>query len=575
MQRRVVQSEAQAHTRFRADIEGLRGVAVLGVVTFHAFPRLLPGGYVGVDVFFVISGYLITKILVSELDATGRISLSEFWARRARRIIPAASLVLIATVVAATALNPPINFVEAGRDVQAAGAFVENWLLIANAIDYWKQDLNPSLVLHYWSLSVEEQYYLVWPLLLLLAAFATRAVARFGIQRALLATVICVWLISFGLNIYFTAELPPFAFFSTGTRVWQLASGAMLAIVITGPISLPRRLATFLHVAAMVALLAIMLLITRRTPYPGWIALVPTLATCGLIAFGTAGSARLLAQPPLTYIGRVSYSWYLWHWPFLILGGLALGGADIVERGLLVLASLILGVASYHFVETPVRFSPRLVGSPRLSLLLGLLLTGLSIGAGYALATYKAGGLIVLSDGTVLTEKAINRDRTVIYNNDCHLGHTSTRTVGCIYGDKSSKRSSFFLETSTQHITSQHWRTQPKTAGWKLLSRTKTGCPSVDIPVWSNSLGRAYRECSEWRDNVLDEIRAVRPALVVLANASETVVDRERGAHPIQGFHRRQGGRRAQNDRQAPLERCVDHCYPRYATPTCIVPFYA
>ena len=520
----------KVHADFRPDIEGLRGVAVIGVVIFHALPGVLPGGYVGVDVFFVISGFLITRMLLREIEASGTIKLAGFWARRVRRILPAASLVLVAIAIAAAILLPPVEMREAGEGIAAAGAFVENWRLVANAVDYLRQDASPSVVLHYWSLGVEEQFYLLWPLVLLAAAFAARSLGGGCVRpRVLWATMVGLWLLSFAASLYYTAALPPFAFFGTVTRIWQLLSGALIALAGTGLLVMPERLRSVVLTLALTGLLASMVLITSETPYPGLAALAPTLAATCLIAFGGAGAApsvaeRVLALSPLTGVGRVSYSWYLWHWPFLIFGA-GLGVAGVWQNGLLALAALGAGVLTYWFVEAPVRFSPALMRSPRRSLLLGCALVGVGVGAGLALVAYSARTPILLSDGTRLTAKQIAKDRPVIYRDGCFLSQSETEYGPCVYGDPAGKKTVVLFGDSHAAQFFPAIDRAAKEAGWRLLVRAKSACPPGFL-IWNRGLGRPYHECTAWQDKVLLELAALEPDMVVFGTEFELLPPR-------------------------------------------------
>jgi len=206
--------------RFRPDIEGLRGIAVLSVVSYHLNFIVAPGGFIGVDVFFVLSGFLITRLLYNELANDDRISLAEFWARRARRILPAATLVLLSTLVAAVLLIFPLDVRPAANDIGAAAAFFVNWLLAARSVDYLAQAEVHSVVLHYWSLAVEEQFYLLWPLLIVGVISVARLTKRhIGTAYLMAGLVVSLWLFSFSLNLYLVDKTAPYAFFGTASRL--------------------------------------------------------------------------------------------------------------------------------------------------------------------------------------------------------------------------------------------------------------------------------------------------------------------------------------------------------------------
>jgi peptidoglycan/LPS O-acetylase OafA/YrhL len=353
-----------AKTAHRSDIQGLRGVAVLLVVLGHAGVGVLRGGYVGVDVFFVLSGFLITGLLLAEGRERGSISLSKFYCRRARRILPAAGVTLLATMLAATYL---LNFVRARDavwDGVAATGFTANFRFARLGTDYFAQGQPPSPVLHFWSLAVEEQFYLVWPALLSLVLLGSGLGSRrrrFHRGR-LLAVVTLAGSASLAWSVWQTREFPRVAYFSPFTRAWELALGAALAIGAGASVRWHphwRALAGWLGLAA-IAVAAISY--TESTPFPGTAALLPTIGTALVIwaGIGTRAArltpARLLELQPLRYVGDCSYSLYLWHWPLLAIAPLYLGHRLSVSANLaLVAVAFVLSIASYEAIENPIR----------------------------------------------------------------------------------------------------------------------------------------------------------------------------------------------------------------------------
>ncbi|OAN41282.1 acyltransferase family protein [Microbacterium sp. H83] len=284
----------------RRDIQGLRALAVTLVVVFHLLPALLPGGYVGVDVFFVISGFLITAHLLRELEATGTVRVTEFWARRVRRLLPASLLVLAVCAVLTFTVMPGITRVQNFFEIAVASGYVLNWNLAASAVDYLNASNPESLVQHYWSLSVEEQFYLVWPLLLVVAVFlafrgrpprgeiAGRTSHGGTTRRAVLAALLLVFVASLVFSIVETARSQPSAYFITTTRAWEFALGGLVALVPT------LRLGGIVHAAvswvALAAIVASAFLFGAGTAFPGSIALIPVGATALLILLGDSDS---------------------------------------------------------------------------------------------------------------------------------------------------------------------------------------------------------------------------------------------------------------------------------------------
>jgi peptidoglycan/LPS O-acetylase OafA/YrhL len=566
---------------FRPDLEGLRAVAVGLVILYHARAPWFPGGYVGVDVFFVLSGFLITGILVRELEAEGRISLPRFYARRARRLLPAAALVLLATAVASVILLPPLQLPDVGGDIAAAAAYASNLRFAFQATDYLASELPPSPVLHYWSLGVEEQFYLFWPALLAVVAGAAFVAGDrvHGIRR-ITSILILVLVASAALSVWLTGVQQPWAFFSLPTRAWELALGGLLAMPLAARYSgfrvtpIAGWIGLGLIVGAGVAL-------NDGTAFPGVAAFLPT-AGCALLIWsglGQAGAAAdataagtdrlpapqgLLSLPFMRYIGRISYSLYLWHWPVLVLPAAAIGDLTPALRAGLVGLVFILAAATQRWVEEPFRRG-RVVGDrPRRVLAfagattIAVVLSAAALG-GFGLRELQpdqaAGGgpadqAVLPSFGPVglgpaatgagpdtpdatlpplapapvpgdlqpaLT--AARADLPVIYSDGCHLGPAATQPGDCIFGDPTSKTTVVLFGDSHAAEWFPALERLSLERDWRLVSLTKSGCASADVDVWSELYNRPYTECSQWRELAFDRIARERPALVVISNA--------------------------------------------------------
>jgi peptidoglycan/LPS O-acetylase OafA/YrhL len=344
-------------------------VAILLVVACHAGIAGVRAGFIGVDVFFVLSGFLITGLLVDEYERTGSIRLGAFYARRARRILPAAAVVLVVTLLVASVVMSPLDMARVANDGLSAGLSVANVRFAIDATDYFSP-VDPSPMLHYWSLSVEEQFYLVWPALLIVAI----RFGRFSFMPVVVAGSVLA--VSFVLCVAITQLSSNWAYFSLPTRAWQLAAGGILAIGLRGQTRLPRPAAVLMGWAGLALIAASLVAIEPTTPYPGIAATVPTAGTLALIAGRDAiGSPGWLILPriPLRWLGRVSYSLYLWHWPVLVLGPSLLAGGDLEATPsidptlvpvLLVGASLVLAALSWRLIEEPFR-AGRLSGGGR------------------------------------------------------------------------------------------------------------------------------------------------------------------------------------------------------------------
>ncbi|MEI7058375.1 acyltransferase family protein [Nocardioides sp. CCNWLW239] len=351
----------------RLEIQALRTAAVLGVVLFHLWPGAIRGGYAGVDVFFVISGFLITSHLVREAGKPGGVRLGAFWARRIRRLLPAALLVLVCSAGATYLLVPEALWQQFLRETVAAAFYVENWQLSWAAVDYLAAEDPPSPVQHYWSLSVEEQFYFIWPLLIVAAALLTRRRPKMRLT-AIRAVFLVVFVVSFAASVYVTATDGADSYFVTYARAWEFAVGGLIAVL---PLSLervPGRWAPYAAVVGWLGVLGTLVLFNDSLPFPGWVALLPVVGTALVIWAGAPGGLgrRVVGHPAVQWIGTVSYSLYLWHWPLVVVlpeTGPALG--TWLREPLILLVTIGLAALTHRFVETPFRTGPILGTTPR------------------------------------------------------------------------------------------------------------------------------------------------------------------------------------------------------------------
>jgi peptidoglycan/LPS O-acetylase OafA/YrhL len=352
--------------KFRPEIQALRAIAVLSVVLFHLWPDRLPGGYVGVDVFFVISGFLITSHLVREADETGRVKLGAFYARRARRLLPAALLVLLATLAAVIVWVPRSLWQQFATEIGSAAIYVSNWLFAANSVDYFSEGNAASPVQHYWSLSVEEQFYLVWPLLVLAVALAARGADPRRRRIALGVVFSVVFASSLVYSIVVTESQRSFAYFATPAHAWEFAAGGILSLaaVTWAPSASANRVRTVLSWLGLAAIGVSLFVFNGSSPFPGYIALLPILGALAVIAAGDVPArlapTTLLRLRPVQYIGDVSYSLYLWHWPPIIIVPFVLDHElGLAAKFAILLATFLLASVTKRWVEDPVRvFKP-------------------------------------------------------------------------------------------------------------------------------------------------------------------------------------------------------------------------
>ncbi len=378
---------APGDRKFRPDVEGLRAVAILLVVLFHAGVPRITGGFVGVDVFFVLSGFVITGLLLREHAASGKTRLLAFYGRRSRRILPAATLVIMLTILASYRWLGYLIGNDTARVGRTASLFYANFHFISTGTDYLSSQAPPSALQNYWSLSVEEQFYLLYPTLFILAALSWK---RVGIRPKLTILLVFSVMASFAWSIHQTSANSVAAFFSPFTRAWELALGALVAVASLQLAKLPRTLAAVMTWAGLGGILVAAFTYSSATPYPGAAVALPVISTALIVAGGMArpmaGAEVLLRVPPFQWMGKLSYSLYLWHWPILIIAAQHVGHSLSVEDNLLlVFVALGLSVGSYFLVENPIRHWKFLTRSSGRSVSLGALLIALSL----ALATFE------------------------------------------------------------------------------------------------------------------------------------------------------------------------------------------
>lgn len=540
-----------ARPYFRPDIEGLRAVAVIAVLLFHVGIPGLEGGFVGVDVFYVISGFLITGLLLREVDRSGRIDLVSFYARRFRRLLPAAFIVIAATTVASWFVLSSLRFPDVAGDAAASALYVVNYRFAIGATDYLASTADPSPLLHLWSLAVEEQFYLFWPLLILITVRFV-SIARVG------SMILAVALGSFLLSLTWTDTAAPWAFFSLPTRAWELALGGLVAV---GMLRLPDRggrwFAGGLGWLGLGMICASVVVIGTDTPYPGTAALLPVVGTVLLIVAGAragAGPAGLLSTALPRWFGRISYALYLWHWPLLILGPIALGSDDLALRLVLVGVAIVLAVISTDYVEKPIRTGAALrLSSPRsiglavgcsVALAVGALalsgsielpgsdeISGTTVAAASEDPAASASPTAVvpalpeprwsgpLPEGLTPALSDARKDLPRSYADGCHLDFASVDPPACVYGSVDSTETVLLLGDSHAAQWLPALERLALERDWRLVAVTKSACPSVDLTVWNGPLKRGYRECDRFLEHMLDRVAEEDPSIVLVASA--------------------------------------------------------
>jgi peptidoglycan/LPS O-acetylase OafA/YrhL len=541
---------------FRPDVEGLRAVAVAVVVLYHANVPGITGGYVGVDVFFVISGFVITGLLLRERSGTGTTSLLSFYARRCRRILPAATLVIIVTAAAA---YPLLGFVIANNvadDGRWAAAFLANFHFAASGTNYLSASFPPSPLQNFWTLSVEEQFYAVFPVLLLVL---TRLRLRLHFEARLAIALVAIIIGSFTLSVLQTSTNPTVAYFSPFTRAWELALGGVIALATRRLCVVPVPVAAGMTWLGMGAIVVTAFTFTAQTAYPGSLVAIPVLGAALVIAGGAAqprhGAEALLRRLPFQWLGQLSYSLYLWHWPILVLAAESRGLNSLPAPQSLwwVALAMVASVGSYLIVENPIRHAQLLTRVRGASIALGVGLVSVTIGIMTVLISTHGGSDQALA-GTSLENNALVPLATVrqlvteagaihtIPQNlqppvsaaffdfgvpkswgGCSATYAQTTIPSCTFGDPHGTHTIVLMGDSHALMWAQAINDIAIRARWKFVLLAKAGCPSTLLPVaYPPGLGSPagrWPACDRWRQVAIQRVNQIRPSLLVLTQA--------------------------------------------------------
>ena len=487
-------------------IQALRALAASLVVLFHA--KLSPGGFIGVDIFYVISGYLITGIIIKEIGNTGKFNYGTFYLRRAKRLLPASLSILALTGIFSWLVLPPTVRADLGKDILAASLYVSNYLFAFWQNDYQNLNATPSPVIHYWSLAVEEQFYIFWPILIY-------SFWKIGKRRFVAAGVLAITLCSFLFSLYLTTANPIWAFYSLPTRAWELGTGALLLFV-PKTIQIKSKLALTLMVwVGALLLLSSVLIFSERTPFPGYNALLPTLGTAILIA-GIASWPPILNDLSklriVQWLGEISYPFYLWHWPLLVLPSTRFGRElSLTERIFFITLTALAADLTHRFLERPIAglsFSSKKI--VRSSTFATFACVALAVGILFT----DQGNIKLPNGGSVSIAEVMTKPK--VYLDDCHVNNGEVLSGDCTYGDKSSAKTIVLYGDSH---AAQWFPALEKLAdenGFKLVSLTKSACPApevkkVQIGAYKNA------DCFKWRENSAKRMREIRPAAIIVS----------------------------------------------------------
>ena len=533
---------------FRPEIQGLRAVAVGLVVFYHLWPLRFSGGFVGVDVFFVISGYLITSHIYREVERTGTISLLSFWARRIRRLLPASLLVLATSTLAVLAWVPLTQWASTARQVGASALYVQNWALASESVDYMAQGSRPTVAQHFWSLSLEEQFYVLWPLLVLgTVVLLRRRPHTFGGNRrhALIAVLGAVGLVSLVWSVWATSRDQATAYFITPTRVWEFVIGALLALV---PLSLSRHWAPVVGLVGVAAIVFSGFAFDGATLFPGWIAAIPTVGAAAVMLAGPTSQwwspGRWLSLRPATFVGDISYSVYLWHWPLIVVVPFVTGNTLVAwEKVLIVAVTVLLSWGTKVWVEDRFRTSGWIATSRshayRFALVGMAVVVAMGLGIQGGLADRQAaaqarltqmeasdcfgpealdpsnGCESVTGSGPMIPAlEVVTAQNTEPGYPDCQQGLGSPEVESCVIGSADPDPERTVAIIGDSHAT--QWFPALDALGqernWRVETFTKTACPATHAlrVLPSEQTDDAQSTCLAWVDNVTAEL-AARP----------------------------------------------------------------
>jgi hypothetical protein len=487
-------------------IQGLRALAALLVTLFHA--KWVSGGFIGVDIFYVISGFLITGLLLREIERTGTINFKEFYARRFKRLLPTSFFVLAITAVISWALIPATMRSSLGRDVIAASLYVSNYLFAWWQADYQNLDATPSPVIHYWSLAVEEQFYFIWPMLILIFFTLAKALKN---RIFLTYFVAAITLTSFIFSIYLTETSPIWAFYSLPTRAWELGLGALLVLI---P---PIKTKKFVGLFGFTLLIISAFVFNEGTAFPGLNAALPVLGTVLLLAtinswppvLNDVANSRLFQ-----WLGEISYPLYLWHWPLLVLPSTYLARPlEVYERVLAIIATILLADLTHRFIEEP--FRSRKIAS----------VIVYKKSAYVTVISVFMGVLIMFSNSDRIDVSGVNgsvslaqiKARPQVYDDGCHANYAQTQSAKCEYGNLDSKKVMVLYGDSHAAQWFPALLEIANRSGYKLISLTKSACPAVDTKR-NDQGGFKMSRCAQWRENTTKRIREIQPDVLIMSS---------------------------------------------------------
>ncbi|MBM0105641.1 acyltransferase [Steroidobacter sp. S1-65] len=503
--------------RFREDIEGLRGFAILAVVVFHFGVEVFPGGFVGVDIFFVIAGYLITGMLLGELERTRTVDLWRFYGRRAQRSLPLALVVSVVTLLLVLLFLSPAEQTSAANGALAASLYASNLWFMTLLPDYFAPESIFNPFLHTWALSAAAQFYLVWPVLLLLLWRWRPSVRNMAVAMTVLT------LLSFALCLWLSYRKQSWAFYASPTRAWEFGVGALAALRPVTDWARRSRVAVPIGWLGLAVLCATVLLLTADARFPGWIALVPVLATAAILISGVSdqpgGPAKILKLSWMQWLGKRSYAIYLWHWPIVMFARVLDLGDHAMTIAICSALAVICAAISFRWLERPMRSSAWLAAKPMRAIAVGAMLiaTGvlIAVSAGQVARMFSAQPVHAALIRSISEEPLASGSPQ-----RCLIMFKYAAPVSCTFGASESPKTVVLFGDSHADQWSTPLAQLASEQGWRLVTFLKATCSVADIVDYNPRSRRYWPECAEWRARAIDDIQQLQPDLVILSQMS-------------------------------------------------------
>ena len=529
-----VGSNRPGHGAIRPDIQALRALAILSVAVYHFWPHAAPGGFVGVDIFFVISGYLITGQLWRQVQKENKVRFAQFWARRARRLLPVSLLVIVATAFASLAIMPHTRSMLIFEEGSASAAYWQNWLMIFKSTDYLQQNIGSlSPFQHFWSLSVEEQYYIFWPFLVWIVLWTSLQLRSSFKARSWMASGLLLLIIGLSLwaSVVLTDIDAPLAYFSTFTRAWEFAGGALIATVIDQKlvrVAEPKDRHWLWFALGTLLMISSIMLFDHNTPFPSFWAAVPTVGAM-LAIYGGQATHRLVPRQtlewaPVQFFGDISYSLYLWHWPMLVLVPIWYG-KDIGNFWALVVLLVSIGIAylSKRFIEDPVRFGwlSRRTNGAQIALTFvavsAVLITNSSIG--YHATDELKNSFASQSFKPSLAD--VPKDISLIDEDSCSVAKAEDAFRVCDFGDPKGTIHVAMLGDSHMRQYFSPLEVMAQAHHWRLTLISKSACPPLSEKLIPANV--ADKTCVTWQHSLANYLKNQKRFDLIIESSSSLV----------------------------------------------------